>query len=166
MKLRLTVLVMVFAGLVNLSAAADEPQLSSRTVINLGVAKAIAAAAAEYAAEKEWTVNIAIVDEGANLVYFERGDGVQVGSIEVAMRKAKTAAAFKRETRIFEEVATGGRTGIVTLPDGLLLEGGVPIVWEGQVLGAVGVSGVKSAQDAEIAKAGIAAVMGKIAGDQ
>jgi uncharacterized protein GlcG (DUF336 family) len=159
MKFRTIALILALSGLANVSFSDDGLQLGNRTVINLDIAKAIAAAAAEYATGKEWTVNIAIVDDGSNLLYFERGDGVQTGSIEIAIRKAKTAAAFKRETRIFDELASSGRVGILSVPDGMILEGGVPITWKGEVLGAVGVSGVKSEQDAEIAYAGIEAVM-------
>ena len=159
MKFRTIALTLALVGLANVSFSDDALQLGNRTVINLDIAKAIAAASAEYASGKEWAVNIAIVDDGSNLLYFERGDGVQTGSIEIAIRKAETAAAFKRETKVFDELASSGRTGILSIPGGLILEGGVPIILKGEVLGAVGVSGVKSQQDAEIAHAGIEAVM-------
>jgi uncharacterized protein GlcG (DUF336 family) len=165
MRYGLIVLALLMTGPVIDSAAAEDLQLSNRTTINLDVAKAIAAAASAYAVEKDWVVNIAIVDDGTNLVYFERGNGVQIGSIDVAIRKAKTAAAFKRPTKVFDDLASGGRTAIVTLPEGLLLEGGEPIVWQGQVIGAVGVSGVTSPQDAEIARAGIETVLDHLAAE-
>jgi uncharacterized protein GlcG (DUF336 family) len=92
------------------------------------------------------------------LIYFERGDGVQPGSIEIAIRKAKTAASFRRPTRFLSDLVADGNTALVSLPDAVLLEGGVPIVWKGQVLGAIGVSGVTSQQDGEIGQAGVDAL--------
>jgi uncharacterized protein GlcG (DUF336 family) len=103
-------------------------------------------------------VVIAIVDDGGHLLYLQRQDGTQTGSIDVAVGKARTAMAFKRPTKVFDELAKT-RPSIVSLgADAVLLEGGVPIAVDGQVIGAVGVSGVTSQQDAQIAEAGIAAL--------
>jgi uncharacterized protein GlcG (DUF336 family) len=99
-----------------------------------------------------------VVDDGGHLVYFERMDGVQTGSIEVAIRKAKTAVAFKRPTRLFEQAVADGRTVLVALPNGMPFEGGVPITVGDEVIGAVGVSGVTAQQDGMIAQAGIDAL--------
>jgi len=98
------------------------------------------------------------VDDGGHLVYFERMDGVQTGSIQVAIQKAQTAAAFKRPTRVFEEAVAKGRTALVSLPGGMPFEGGVPITVDGQVIGAVGVSGVTAQQDGMVAQAGVDAL--------
>ena len=110
------------------------------------------------AAKNNWNVVIAIVDDGGHLIYLQRMDGTQTGSIDVAVRKAKTAMAFKRPTKVFDELAKT-RPSIVTLGgDAVLLEGGIPIKVGEQVIGAIGVSGVTSQQDAQIAEAGIAAL--------
>jgi uncharacterized protein GlcG (DUF336 family) len=103
-------------------------------------------------------VVIAVVDDGGHLVYLQRIDGTQTGSIDVAIGKARTAAAFKRPTKVFDELAKT-RPSITSIsPTAVLLEGGVPVVVGGQMVGAVGVSGVTSQQDAQIAEAGIAAL--------
>ena len=102
---------------------------------------------------------ISIVDDGGHLVYFERMDGVQTGSIQVAIRKAQAAAAFKRPTKLFEEAVAEGRTVLIALPGGMPFEGGVPINIEDQVIGAVGISGVTAQQDGMIAQAGVNALL-------
>ena len=135
-------------------------ELPTRQVLNLAVSKAIARAAAAHAAENGWEVVIAIVDDASQLIYFERGDGVQPGSIEIAIRKAKTAASFRRPTRVLSDLIADGNTALLSLPDAVLLEGGVPVVWNRQVLGAIGISGVTSQQDGEIGQAGVDALAG------
>ena len=133
-------------------------KLATKKALTLEVAKRIAAAAKEFAEKNEWSVVISIVDDGGHLVYFERMDGVQTGSIQVAIRKAETAVAFKRPTRLFEEAVADGRTALVALPGGMPFEGGVPIKVEDQVIGAVGISGVTAQQDGMIAQAGVDAL--------
>jgi uncharacterized protein GlcG (DUF336 family) len=132
--------------------------MQTKFVLTSADVKKIAAAAEAEALANNWAVAIAIVDDGGHLMWFQRLDGVAPISSHIAPAKAKTAAMGRRETKIYEDIVNNGRTSFVTVPyiDGLL-EGGVPIVYEGQVIGAVGVSGVKSEQDAQIAKAGIAA---------
>ena len=122
----------------------------------IGVDQARKAAAAAIAEGKKngWTVGAAIVDTGGNLVYFERIDGTQVGSSEVAVRKAQSANAFKRPTKAFEDAVAGGRNVLMTLPGALPIEGGLPLVIDGKIAGAIGVSGATSAQDGQCAKAG------------
>ncbi|HUV67430.1 MAG TPA: heme-binding protein, partial [Sedimentisphaerales bacterium] len=120
--------------------------------------KEIAAASSRFAQQNKWNVAITVVDDGGHMIYFERMDGVQTGSIEVAIRKAKTAAAFKRPTRLFEEDIAKGRTALVALPGGMPFEGGVPIIVGGEVIGAVGVSGATAQQDGMIAQAGVDAL--------
>lgn len=144
----------VFAAL-SLNANA---QLADKKVMTLAAAKKIAVAAEAEARKNNWNVVIAVVDDGGHLVYLERIDGTQTGSIDVAIGKARTSAAFKRPTKIFDDLAKT-RPSITSIsPDAVLLEGGVPVVVGGQVVGAVGVSGVTSQQDAQIAEAGIAAL--------
>jgi uncharacterized protein GlcG (DUF336 family) len=137
-----------------LSGTTAWAQLADKKALTLAVAKQIAAAAAAEAEKNNWNVVIAIVDEGGHLVYFERLDETQTGSIEVALQKARTATSFKRPTKALEDVLMGGRMTILTLPGALPVEGGVPIMLDGKVLGAIGVSGVTAQQDGQIAKAG------------
>ena len=133
-------------------------ELATKKALTLEVAKQVAAASGQFARKNQWAVVIAIVDDGGHLVYFERMDEVQTGSIQVAIQKAKTAAAFKRSTRVFEEAVAKGRTVLVSLPGGMPFEGGVPITVDGQVIGAVGVSGVTAQQDGMAAQAGVDAL--------
>lgn len=132
--------------------------LANRKALTLEIAKQVARVAEAEAAKNQWTMVIAIVDEGANLIYLERMDETQIGSIEVAMRKAQSAIKFKRPTKVFEDAVAGGRTAVVTLPGALPIEGGLPITVEGRIIGAIGVSGGTSPQDAMAAKAGLDAL--------
>jgi glc operon protein GlcG len=132
-------------------------QLATKKSLTLAAAKQIAAAAEAEAMKNKWTVVIAIVDDGANLVYLQRIDGTQVGSIDVAHAKAQSAVKFKRPTKTFEENLVSGRQAILKLPGAMPVEGGVPLMIDGVVLGAIGVSGVTSQQDGIIAAAGLAA---------
>ena len=124
---------------------------------------AAAATRAVTAAESEarrnnWNVSIAVVDAAGELVSFLRMDGASPSSVDVAPAKARTAARFRRPTRAMEEAVAGGRTVLLSFPGATPVEGGVPIIVNGQVVGAVGVSGVTSAQDAQVAQAGAGAV--------
>ena len=121
--------------------------------------KKIAAAAEAEAIQNNWAVSIAIVDDGGHLLHLSRLDGAPPLNSHMAPAKANTAAMGRRETRIYEELINGGRISFLSAPyvEGLL-EGAVPIMKDGFCLGAVGVSGVKSAEDAQIARAGIAAL--------
>jgi glc operon protein GlcG len=134
--------------------------MHTKSVLNSADVKKIAAAAEAEALANNWAVTIAIVDDGGHLLSLQRLDGAAAISAHIAPAKAKTSALGRRETKIYEDIINNGRTAFVTVPfiDGML-EGGVPIVFDGQVIGAVGVSGVKSEQDAQIAKAGIAALV-------
>ncbi|MBK6358921.1 GlcG/HbpS family heme-binding protein [Candidatus Skiveiella danica] len=121
--------------------------------------KAIAAAAEAEALKNNWAVTIAIVDGGGHLLHLQRLDGAAPISAHIAPAKANTAAMGQRESKVYEDMINGGRVSFLSAPDLKgLLEGGVPIMKDGQCLGAVGVSGVKSTEDAQIAKAGIAAL--------
>lgn len=133
--------------------------MKSRAVLELADVKSIAAAAEAEALKNHWAVTIAIVDEGGHLLWLQRLDGAAPISAHIAPAKARTAALGRRESKVYEDVINQGRTSFLSAPtlEGLL-EGGVPIIHEGEVIGAVGVSGVKSSEDAQIARAGIAAL--------
>ena len=133
-------------------------QVVTKTSVSLELAKKIAAKAEAEAANRKWTVVIVIVDDGGNLVYLEKMDGTQLGSIEVAQQKARTALKFKRPTKVFEDAVAGGRNALLSLPDAMLIEGGVPLVVNGAYIGAIGVSGMKSNEDGMIAEAGLSAL--------
>jgi len=122
-------------------------------------AKNIAAAAQAEALSNNWNVTIAVVDDGGHLLWLQRLDGAAPVSAYIAPAKANTAALGRRESKLYEDMINNGRVSFTTAPriEGML-EGGVPIVIDGHVVGAIGVSGVKSDQDAQIAKAGIAAL--------
>jgi len=133
--------------------------MKTQHALELADVKAIAAAAEAEAQKNQWAVTIAIVDDGGHLLWLQRLDGAAPVSAHIAPSKARTAALGRRESKVYEDMVNGGRVSFLSAPaiDGLL-EGGVPILKDGQCLGAVGVSGVKSAEDAQIARAGIAAL--------
>jgi len=121
--------------------------------------KAIATAAEAEALKNKWAVTIAIVDGGGHLLHLQRLDGAAPISAHIAPAKAHTAAMGQRESKVYEDMINGGRVSFLSAPDLKgLLEGGVPIMKDGQCLGAVGVSGVKSTEDAQVARAGISAI--------
>ena len=133
--------------------------VNTKPLLALDDVKRIAAAAEAEALRNAWAVSIAIVDDGGHLLWLQRQDGAAPVSSHIAPAKARTAALGRRESRVYEEMINQGRTSFLSVPalEGML-EGGVPIVVEGHCVGAVGVSGVKSIEDAQIAKAGIAAL--------
>ena len=123
--------------------------------IDIAGAKKVMAAAEAEALKNNWGVAIAIVDSGANLVMLQRLDNAQLSSVRIAEAKAKTAAEFRRPTKVFEDAVGGGGVGLRVLTFGAsVAEGGVPIISGGKVVGAIGVSGVQSHQDAQVAQAG------------
>jgi uncharacterized protein GlcG (DUF336 family) len=132
--------------------------MRNKSILELADAKAIAAAAEAEAVKNSWAVSIAIVDDGGHVLWLERLDGAAPISAQIAPAKARTAALGKRESKVYEETINNGRTAFLSAPLEGMLEGGVPILKDGQCLGAVGVSGVKSSEDAQIARAGIAAI--------
>lgn len=133
--------------------------MKTKSILEFADVKAIAAAAEAEALKNNWAVSIAIVDDGGHLLSFQRLDGAAPISSHIAPGKARTAAMGRRESKVYEDMINGGRVSFLSAPnlEGML-EGGVPILKDGQCLGAVGVSGVKSNEDAQIAKAGIAAI--------
>ncbi len=143
-----------------LAAMTASGQLATKKALTLEAAKKIAAAASAEAKKNSWTVVISIVDDGANLLYLERADGTQIGSVDISQMKARTAIKMKRPSKALEDVVVGGRNTLLSLPDVLPVEGGLPLIVDGQLIGAIGVSGVTSAQDGQIAAAGVKALEG------
>ena len=122
--------------------------------IGLATAKKVAAAAAAEAVKMKINVVITVVDTGGNLIYLERFDVVQYGSIDAAVHKAKCSVAYKRPTKAFEDTIGSGKTAYLTLDGIIAIEGGVPIIQDGKIIGAIGVSGGAAAQDGQVAMAG------------
>jgi glc operon protein GlcG len=133
-------------------------ELPNQPVLTLELAQAMARAARSYASEHEWAIVLAIVDAGGHLVYFERMDGVAHGTVQVAILKAQSAAAFKTASKTFENAVDDGLFGLVGLPGMAPYEGAVPIEVNGVTLGAIAVSGVTKEIDGEIAQAAADAV--------
>ena len=134
--------------------------MNTKPTLTAGDVRAIAAAAEAEALKNNWAVTLAVVDDGGHLLWLQRLDGAAPISAEIAPAKARTAALGRRESKVYEDMINGGRVSFLSAP-GLhgMLEGGVPIVVDGHFVGAVGVSGVKSTEDAQIARAGIAALV-------
>jgi len=128
--------------------------------ITVDDAKRVAAPALAEARKNNWNVAVAIVDISGNLVYYEKMDDTQLGSVNVSIAKARSAALFKRPTKAFQDVLAAGGEGlrILRLEGAVPLEGGVPIIIDGRIVGAIGVSGVTSQQDGQVALAGVNAV--------
>ena len=139
--------------------AVSYPPKKNQTPVGRADVKTIAAAAEAEALKNRWAVSIGIVDDGGHLLWLQRLDGAAPVSAAIAPAKARTAALGRRETKVYEDMINGGRTSFLSAPliEGML-EGGVPILVDGHCVGAVGVSGVKSSEDAQIARAGIAAL--------
>jgi glc operon protein GlcG len=130
----------------------------TRKTLSLADAKNIAAAASAKATAEGWAVVIAIHDHGGSLIYLERADGTQLGSIVVAQEKSRTALMFKRPTKVLEDIVLSGRVHMMSLPGITSVEGGLPILVDGEIVGSIGVSGVQSSQDGQVAAAGAAAL--------
>jgi glc operon protein GlcG len=127
-------------------------------MLTLDDALRITAAARRAATENNWNVVIAVVDDGGHLISLERMDGTQKGSVRVAEQKARTAIMFKRPTKAFEDMVLQGRPVMMTMPDAICLEGGLPLIRDGVYVGAIGVSGLKSSEDGVVAAAGASAL--------
>ena len=133
--------------------------MQTKSFLELADVKLVAQAAEAEALKHQWAVTIAIVDDGGNLLWLQRLDGAAAISAHIAPAKAHAAALGRRETKGYEDMINGGRTAFLSAPAvSGLLEGGVPIIKDGHVIGAVGVSGVKASEDAQVAKAGILAL--------
>ena len=153
----------MIVGVIALFAVAAWGQQTLQTMpfgtpIGNDAAKKMGAAAAAEAKKNGWPVCIAIVDYHGELVYFERLDNTQLGGVRVAVDKARTAAKFKRSTKVLEDAVASGRHAILRLGDATPIQGGLPIVIDGKFVGAIGVSGMASQQDEQVASAGLAAL--------
>jgi glc operon protein GlcG len=145
------VLALILSATVTLQA-----ELPTKKVVTLGMAKKLVAAAEAEAKKRGATVVIAVVDDGGQLIFLERLDDTQVASVEVAIGKARTAAIFRRPSKVFEDQVKNGRVAALALPGATPLQGGIPITVEGKVIGAIGASGNSPQEDEEIALAGAA----------
>ncbi len=138
------------------AAVTLQAELPTKKVLTLGMAKKLVAAAEVEAKKRGATVVIAVVDDGGQLILLERLDDTQVASVEVAIGKARTAAIFRRPSKVFEDQVKNGRVAALALPGATPLQGGIPITVEGKVIGAIGASGNSPQEDEEIALAGAA----------
>jgi len=139
---------------------APPPQVPYGLSINLETAKKVTAAAVAEAQKNNWKMAVAIVDPGGYLVYFEKMDGTQTGSVGLAIEKANTAALFRRPTKLFQDGVAAGGEGLrlLRLTGAIPIDGGVPIVVDGKLIGAIGISGGAGEQDGQVAKAGAESV--------
>ncbi len=128
--------------------------LTEKPALTLAAAKKITAAAEAEALKHAWPVVIAVVDDGGHLLCLERLDNAQFASVKIAIQKARAAIAFKRPTKVWEEMLAAGQQRVLNLAGVVTSEGGVPLTWKDQIIGAVGVSGVKPSEDGQIARAG------------
>ena len=138
-----------------LSLSTVQAQLATKKCLTLEAAKKLASVAEAEALKNKWTVVIAIVDDGGHLVFLQRMDNTQIGSIEVAIQKAKTAISFKCPTKAYEDLVAQGKTDILGVPGVIPIEGGLPLVVDGQYICAIGVSGGTRQQDGIVAKAAV-----------
>jgi glc operon protein GlcG len=154
MKSIIAVVVALFAATLSFAAQAQVPQYG--TSVNLEQAKKALAAAQAEAKKNNWPVAVAIVDLHGFLVAYEKMDNTQTASVQVAIDKAVSAAMYRRSTKVFQDLVAGGGAGtrVMNLRAASMVEGGLPIVVDGKIIGAVGVSGVNSDQDGVVAKAG------------
>jgi uncharacterized protein GlcG (DUF336 family) len=134
------------------------PEPLQKKSVSLEDAKKAAAAAVTEAKKNKWTVAVAIVDDGGHLVYLERIDETLFASSDIAVGKARTAVAFKRPTKALEDAINSGQNAILSFPNSIPREGGLPILLDGKVIGGIGVSGAKSSEDAQAAMAGVEAL--------
>ena len=138
------------------SAVDAAAQMMDKKALSIAEAKKIAAAAMEEAQKNSWTVVVAIIDDGGHLMYLERRDGTQLASADIAVDKARAALLFKRPSKALEDTINSGRPAVATLNRNVtMVDGGLPLMYQRAIVGAIGVSGVTSAQDGQIAKAGV-----------
>ena len=133
--------------------------MKTKPVLTQAEVTRILDAARIEATRNQWAVTIAITDDGGHLLALERLDGCAPTAAYISVEKARTAALGRRESKVYEDVINNGRTAFLSAPFAGMLEGGVPVIADGQVIGAVGVSGVKYEQDAQVAKAGVASLV-------
>ena len=142
----------------SISTATAQQRPPYGQAINLETAKKVGAAAAAEAKKNSWNVAIAVVDNHGFLVYYEMADDTQTASANVAIEKARTSAMYRRTSKELEDNIAAGRVAVLGLPGSTPIEGGLPLVVGGKMIGAIGVSGVSSAQDGMVAKAGVEAL--------
>ena len=162
MKLSPRYLLLLLVCSLFLAPEATAQLLAERQALTLEAAKVVAAAAETEALNNDWNVVIVVVDAGGHLLYLQRMDGVQLGSLEVAQQKARTAALYRRPTKAFADRIANGNNATLSLPNVIAIEGGLPIIVNEQVIGAIGVSGVPAHFDAQIGQAGISALLARI----
>lgn len=150
--MRSFVVLCVVIGLASVGSAAQ--QLPTRKTLTLDVARRVAAAAETEAKRNNWAVSIAVVDDAGHLMVFHRLDGAKLVATDIAIRKARTAVYFQSPTKSLEEEVAGGRNALLPIEGFMPLEGGIPLMVDGVLVGAVGVSGVTGSQDAQCAQAG------------
>lgn len=160
LMITLTALILLSAPLLTNA----QTQLPTKQVLTLDAAKKIAAVAEAEAKKRGATVVIAVVDDGGYLLVLERLDDAQVASVDVGIAKARTSAIFRRPSRVFEDQVKNGRIAALALPGAVALQGGVPIIVDGKVIGAIGVSGNSPQEDEEIAQVGANSAMAPIKG--
>src|SRR5688572_5581632 len=148
-------------ALVMFAGMSLQAQTGAARRLTLEDGRRIAAAVQEHARTNGLRIVVAVLDEGGHAILLERMDGTQTASVEIALAKARSAAAFRRPTREMADWVEGGNVGLLALPGLVPVEGGLPLVVDGQPVGAVGVSGATASQDGEVAKAGAAAVMSR-----
>ena len=150
--MRSFVVLCVFIGLASVGSAAQ--QLPTRKTLTLDVARRVAAAAETEAKRNNWAVSVAVVDDAGHLMVFHRLDGAKLVATDIAIRKARTAVYFQSPTKSLEEEVAGGRNALLPIDGFMPLEGGIPLMVDGVLVGAIGVSGVTGSQDAQCAQAG------------
>ena len=133
--------VFLAAGMTATVHTASSAELAVKRTLTLDIVKQIGAAAEQEAAKNHWHMFVAVVDDGANLVYLERMDDAQLGSLDVSIGKARSALLFKRPTKTFEDAVRNGYTPVLKVPNALPVEGGLPLIVNGTIVGAIGVSG-------------------------
>ena len=151
---------MVVAASIAVFSSAALAQQPYGMNVSVDVAKKASAAAVAEARKNNWSTAVAVTDTAGNLVYFERMDNTQVGSINIAIGKARSAAQFKRPTKVFQDLVAKGSefTYLLGLEGAVVVQGGIPIVQDGRIVGAIGVSGGTGAQDVQVAEAGLGAL--------
>jgi glc operon protein GlcG len=153
-------IVMVLVGMMLMADVpiAQQPQLPSRKILTLDLARRVAAGAEAEAKRNNWAVSIAVLDEAGHMMVFHRMDGAKLVATDIAVRKARTAVYFQGPTKALEEEVAGGRTALLPIDGFMPLEGGIPLIVDGILVGAIGVSGVTGSQDAQCAQAGVRAL--------
>jgi glc operon protein GlcG len=141
-------------GMVLTTGVVAQAQLADKKALTLTIAKQIAAATEQAAAKNQWHMFVAIVDDGGNLMYLERMDDAQLASLDVSLAKARSALMFKRPTKYFEDAVHNGFTPVLKVPNAMPIEGGIPLIFDGKVIGAIGVSGGTPQQDGQASQAG------------